>query len=460
MVDELWGKIQHPTLTGLVSMIDRTASKWGLENVVLWKMDLKGAFSLLFIRPQDVRLLAFELTDGLTMLYHTGMFGHTEMPCSFDVVTRVLRRTINRKIDGECDMYVDDILGCSHVNSVVRDVQTADGICHSLLGKGAVEQSKTEMGRVLDWIGWKIDLNTQTVTIAEHNFLKTFHGFMTLDIEKAVSLLEIQRLASWASRYVSVCRFMKPFVSDLFGMMRGFKNSFSKRHLSDSARICVLMWRCCLTLIEFGSPAIFHRSLESYLPREPRVLIEFDASLKGIGLMIFRIDDQRQETLWKVAKFMFPFHLDGDSSFQNTCEFMGLLLAVGCLIHLGVRSSSIIARGDSITALRWIVAERFKSGPSRNAAMCYIALGMKFDIDFHEAIHIKGVDNVICDQLSRDYTPEQLGFKSDIIIDVLSEPKLVKLMSIANPLDDACHSGLSGFIDKWSAVYELADVFP
>jgi len=82
-VDAMWGTIGHPTVETLVRMISRVADRAsvGWEREVLWKIDLKGAVFPLFIRPKDVRLLCFELTDGLTMMYPTVMFGHTEMPC-------------------------------------------------------------------------------------------------------------------------------------------------------------------------------------------------------------------------------------------------------------------------------------------------------------------------------------------------------------------------------------------
>jgi len=40
----------------------------GCASLVIWKMDLKGAFNLIFFRPEDAGLLAVELGDGLTMI--------------------------------------------------------------------------------------------------------------------------------------------------------------------------------------------------------------------------------------------------------------------------------------------------------------------------------------------------------------------------------------------------------
>ena len=61
--DEVMGQIEHPTIVDICERILKAAEQWGWEEVIICKMDLKGAFTLLFIKPEDVRLLAFELTD-------------------------------------------------------------------------------------------------------------------------------------------------------------------------------------------------------------------------------------------------------------------------------------------------------------------------------------------------------------------------------------------------------------
>jgi hypothetical protein len=289
-VDAMWGSIKHPTVNVLVSMITRVANRVGWSKVVLWTIDLKGAFSLLFIKPEDVRLLCFELTDGLTMMYHTGMFGHTEMPCGFDIVTRVLRRTINAAIheDSECEGYVDDIMGASSVDYVGTDQAAAERVSNKLLGPGAVEPEKSTRARKQDWIGWEMCTDTQTVTIAKHNFLKTLHGFFMVDEGKSVKIKELQKLASWGSRYSSVCRFMRPYTNDLFtamGEKQGCHNS--ARRLNTKAKYCIYLWRCCLRIMGLRSTTRYSRQMVTYVPSQPQYLVEFDGSLTGVGIIIF-----------------------------------------------------------------------------------------------------------------------------------------------------------------------------
>jgi hypothetical protein len=46
-VERFWQTIKHLTLTDIARMVLRAAEKCGWANIILWKMDLKGAFNLL-----------------------------------------------------------------------------------------------------------------------------------------------------------------------------------------------------------------------------------------------------------------------------------------------------------------------------------------------------------------------------------------------------------------------------
>jgi hypothetical protein len=44
------------------------------------------------------------------------------------------------------------------------------------------------------------------------------------------------------------------------------------------------------------------------------------------------------------------------------------------------------------------------------ATIAYVAIGSRYDLEVCDAVHVAGVDNVVCDQLSRGKVPEDLGF--------------------------------------------------
>jgi hypothetical protein len=69
--DLLWGLIHHPTIGIIVQMILRLYHRLlkegvevGWEDIVLFKVDLKGAYTLLFYVTEDAKLFATELTEG------------------------------------------------------------------------------------------------------------------------------------------------------------------------------------------------------------------------------------------------------------------------------------------------------------------------------------------------------------------------------------------------------------
>ncbi len=78
--------IGHPTIVELVRMILALVDQYGWEQVVLFKLDLKAAFSLIKFIPKFVHLLGFPLICGLTAIFIVGMFGWTGTPYAFQTV--------------------------------------------------------------------------------------------------------------------------------------------------------------------------------------------------------------------------------------------------------------------------------------------------------------------------------------------------------------------------------------
>ena len=182
--DEVMGQIEHPTLVDICDRIVKAAELWGWEEVVVCKMDLRGAFTLLFIRPEDVRLLAFELTDGFTMLHICGFFGYTGLPACFAVISRVLAYVIALLIVGFILVYVDDLMLFTNRSALTEVIRIVRATCVRLLGNDAVEDAKTEFGRRIDLIGWSVDLDQRNVSVSMNNFLKALAAFVRVNEDR------------------------------------------------------------------------------------------------------------------------------------------------------------------------------------------------------------------------------------------------------------------------------------
>ena len=97
-------------------------------------------------------------------------------------------------------------------------------------------------------------------------------------------------------------------------------------------------------------------------------MFEFDASLTGIGLRIFEIDNEGEEVLIIVSGFETGFLLGGQAKYQNTMEFLAVVMGIGLLVNEGVTGTGLRLRGDSTTSLvhvRWSGQPRSRSRPAR-----------------------------------------------------------------------------------------------
>lgn len=153
------------------------------------------------------------------------------------------------------------------------------------------------MGRQLDVIGYTIDLDTERVLIARKNCLTALRGFVLTDLQQRINLRMAQRLTSWGTPYGKICRVMRPFCGALSRLTQGRTDPHALFHLSHEAKVAVQCWRAMLCLVRYQETD-FTRSLESFNPTTtPTVLVEFDSSLSGAGLVWFhRTDEMRM--LW------------------------------------------------------------------------------------------------------------------------------------------------------------------
>ena len=369
-----YGAILHPTIEDISIMIcnfwaktlalDHTAD-W--SQLRIWKMDLKGAYTLLSFRPEDVGLFGMMLTGNIVYLQFVGIFGWAGTPAAFQVVTRAIQWELGHCLKSSTIIYVDDIIGICMEKDVSEDLRRTRDICTGLLGPNAVADDKTETGRRVDVIGYVIDLDSQRVSIARKNYLNALHGFISINVEMKMNLRTAQKLASWASRYGKICRVMRPLCGALNRLIAGRSEAHATFLVSAEAKIAIKCWQSMLCLVRYQESR-FTRTLESFSPALPLTIAEFDASLAGVGLIWYQRNGA--EVAMGVCAVSISFLKFGsDSSYQNLSEFIGAILAVLGHVFMGNRGKSLALRGDSVTALTWAITERSRGSIVTNAAM-------------------------------------------------------------------------------------------
>ena len=98
-----------------------------------------------------------------------------------------------------------------------------------------------------------------------------------------------------------------------------------------------------------------------------------------------------------MGRLFSPFDCNKESDYQNTCEFIGVLLGPLSLAQRGIRKVSLRLCGDSKTSLTWGLDGHFREKLCLKTALVYILASMLFNIVVIDAVHIPGAENVICD---------------------------------------------------------------
>eukprot|EP01041_Mallomonas_annulata_P042173 gene42173-biopygen8465 len=204
--DLLWGKIEHQGLASITMIfVDYYAKEHLLDpalqwsDLTLWKLDLKGAYTLISFAPADVCKVAVEIDDNLLFFFLTGVFGWTGTPAAFEVITRVLQFELRRRLKGAVTMYVDDILGICQKSDLAAEIALACELIKGLLGPNALAMEKYEAGSRLTFIGYDWDLAALNVYVSHKCLLKAVYAFFHHSIYEPHSLQRLQQLSSLAN---------------------------------------------------------------------------------------------------------------------------------------------------------------------------------------------------------------------------------------------------------------------
>ena len=468
-VDAFYGVIEHPTIVTISTMVLEILSDLQsddplatLNDVDLYKCDLKGAFNLLWWRTEDAPLFSVELSGDLTIVFLCGTFGYTGMPGAFQVVTRALKHEMRLRAPGRSDMYVDDLIGGAARDKVPAAIGVACTASRDLLGPKAIAEDKTEstseLQRRLDVLGYTIDLSdgldNARVTISERNRLKAAYGFFSVDFSKPVPFGTMEKLASWSARYCFICVMLKPFTQVLFGTMEGRRRNASLR-LGVPAKRAILLWRALLCAIAVDEDS-FARPLRSFAARTEEYVIRFDASLSGVGILlgIPARDSSEQEPQWVggISVSLLGMEFGTDSSNQNCLEFIGATLSLVVLRCLGLSGRPVRLEGDSISALTWAEKGTARGERAHNVSMVFCLASVQWGllVPFESFGFVTGQDNFLCDALSRDVAVADLGILGLIDFGPYLSSTLLRTLEFCNPQSDTTSD--EGFFEYWGAL--------
>lgn len=417
-----WGPITDlPCLDSINLQIIKTQDLHGPDNVVILKGDLRNYYQLCFFALDSLPLMAFAVhshdpsIEGSVYFSLAGNFGWTGLPNAFEVFTRIFRVIIGLAIAGHAffQMYCDDFFISSSKQEWRADHVTAVRIVTTLFGSDSYAEEKfdsteaeSKSQREIDILGWNFNLTTNRCDVSAKNRKKGLLHFLSVDIDKPLSLRDRQRLVGFAERYSSVYRELQPMMIILYKMLGGQEHlSYDLPiPLSSSAKAAIMIWRIYLisSSYNYDHNRPSGRDISLWHPTSVRFCIEFDGSLYGLGYRVFKANETTCMVSGSVA-LPLTFFPDETrlSDYQNSVELMALVAGLIHLIRLGANTCSIDVRGDSATVLHWATSHKFRSVTAIPIIMLFTALCDHYKIHINSGIHISSEDNHICDALSR-----------------------------------------------------------
>ena len=83
LTKQRWGEILHPTIDDIVLMVVglvRDSPELSMEDVDMWKTDLRGAYTLMPFKASSCMKFAIELVNGVTIIFCAGCSAGRRLP--------------------------------------------------------------------------------------------------------------------------------------------------------------------------------------------------------------------------------------------------------------------------------------------------------------------------------------------------------------------------------------------
>ena len=386
------------------------------------KADVDTAYPQLSFNPKKVQWMTTRAPSGVVYISFRCNFGWGPMGFAFGVLARVIIACVAAIIFGLVRMYVDDIITITIRSHWKQDRLLVTKVLDGLMGDGAdnlTKQGSTEEApdgkREVVILGWSICLLTWTVDVAEYNRMKTLYTFWTLDLEEAIPVKTMQALCSLAQRYSLVYQELGVLMGDLWCMLGERRDRKRGVKLSSEAKKAIVLWRVYLVYseVKLARGLTQGRCLDSFRKEQAKFVVEFDGSLRGVGIRVLAIEAEGERLVFNFGMET-SNNLKSDSSYQNSMETISGVIGLLHASRFGAKDHTVHLRGDSKVALAWLSAGKsgFRSIYAQGALMAAVIVLEECNIVVDkETTLITSEENHICDSMSRLAAPtiDKLG---------------------------------------------------
>lgn len=356
----------------------------------LFKMDLKNAFRLLPVHPQDFELLGLRCNQGFYYFDKALPFGASICCSTFEKFATFLEYFVKSRMkSGKLIHYLDDYLGCDRNVILCRQLMSTFLECLNEL-KVPIAEEKTEgPTEVIVFLGLELDSNEMVVRIPRAKIDEVVTKILTMLAREKSTLKEMQSLIGSLNFCCRAIAIGRPFCRRLINSTCGLTKGYHHIRVSKEIKLDLNMWLHFFT--NYNGISVFHDRFWS--SNDDIQLFTDSAGGEGLGFGIFF------QGHWCYSAWPDAWHKDGITNDITILELFPIVVAT-CIWGEELRNKRIRFNCDNMSVVHILNTMTSKS----DKVMCLVRFLTLKCLQVNiivRASHLPGSKNVICDALSR-----------------------------------------------------------
>ena len=359
------------------------------QNCKMFKADIRSAYRLIPIRPQDFELLGF-CVDEKFYFDKALPFGASISCITFERFSRFLEFSVKTQLkSGGLIHYLDDFLGADkNVQSCTLGLQVFRDTM-SELGVPLADEKTEGPCEVLVFLGLELDSAHMTVRIPENKIKEVVSKIEEMLLHEKSTLKKIQSLIGSLNFCCRAIPMGRPFIRRLIDAICGLSNPFHHVRLNKSIRLDLNMW---LTFLKhFNGLSLFHDKY--WISNCDVQLFSDSAGGENMGFGVFF------QGHWCHARWPPDWHNQGITSDVTVLELFPITVSL-FVWDAQLRNKKIKFHCDN-EAVVHILNKLSSKNPRVMCLVRVITLQCLRQNIWLKAVHVPGKLNSICDSLSR-----------------------------------------------------------
>ena len=382
----------------------------GMPSWVGLKIDVEAAFKSIKVKRTEWKKTLFYTEKGWyycpKLPFGMRASGYWWIRLN-GLIHRVVQYVVS-EFDHGAFMYVDDSLWLFREDiadlamSRIFTILSAIGV--------PISWGKTQVGSMVDWVGYMINFETRKVTLSPEKVQKFRDLYARVSNAQALYVNEVESIVgklAWAS---VLCPLSKALLFPIFKAIHSPEVK-GKGKINDvqSVKMALHFWMRLFELVPYLEPEVTQQVSADYVFRVDACANQNGAFLGG---WIAPVEDCKNGILTNVEWFscdvpvtVFPDKKDNSAFLISACEMLALVVGLrlwGSKLKGSLVNAAILAKSDSMVTVKACLKGYAKS---KNLAfvlreVCGVLsenqVGFRVD-------HIPGVTNVLADGLSRRY---------------------------------------------------------